>query len=439
MLTALSKSGINPRQAYSPRGGCARAIASTAPEVLISGPAGTGKSRAALEKLHFISRHYPGSRCLIVRKTRESLTESALLTFEDHVLGKGHPLSAGAQRASRKSYIYPNGSEIVVGGLKAYGRDQTAKIMSTEYDLIYPQEAIELTEDEWESLGTRLRNDRVDFAQILADTNPSYPQHWLKQRCERGQCELIESRHTDNPRLWDLGAGQWTERGAEYIARLDALTGPRKLRLRHGRWVQAEGVVYPEWDREIHLIDPFPIPEDWARLRAIDFGYTNAFVCLWGALDGDDRLFVYRQLYHTGRTVARHSQDIKRESKGESYRATLADHDAEDRATLAEHGIITRPAQKAVSVGLEKVRERLKPAGDGRPRLFVFRDCLIERDQGLGEAGLPWALEQEWDGYIWAQGRKEAPIKASDHGLDALRYMVMELDGGPRGPVIYEI
>lgn len=382
-----------------------------------------------------------------MRKTRESLTESALLTFEDHVLGSGHPLTYGPARASRKAYTYPNGSEIVVGGLKSYGKDQSAKIMSTEYDLIYCQEAIELTEAEWEDLTTRLRNDRVDFQQIIGDTNPSFPTHWLKQRCERGQCLLIESRHTDNPRLWDLQAQDWTIKGKEYLAKLDALTGPRKDRLRHGRWVQAEGVIYPEFDRSVHLVDKLPgtakrvlVSEDWRKYRAIDFGYTEPFACLWGALDGDGRLYVYRQIYHTQRTVKRHSADINEASQGEHYRASLADHDAEDRATLAENGIRTKAARKAVSRGLEKVRERLVPAGDGRPRLYILKDCLIEIDHSLGEAGLPWSLEQEFDSYIWATGKgSDKPVKEHDHGLDALRYMIMELDGGQSGPAVYEI
>ena len=206
--------------------------------------------------------------------------------------------------------------------------------------------------------------------------------------------------------------------------------------------MQAEGVVYPEWDPDVHLVDWQEIPAEWPRIRAIDFGYTNPFVCLWAALDGDGRLWVYRQIYHTERTVARHSKDIKRLSQGERYkRGTVADHDAEDRATLAENGIRTSPARKAISVGLEKVRERLKVAGDGKPRLFVLRDCLAERDQSLGEAGKPWALDQEFDAYIWAEGRAKGdqPVKEHDHGMDALRYLIMQIDGGPSGPSVYEV
>src|SRR5271165_3042864 len=129
------------------------------PEVLLSGPSGTGKSRSVLEKLHLAAERYPGMRGLIVRKTRESLTESALVTFETHVVPEGHPALAGPRRNQRHVYLYPNGSEIIVGGMRQAGKDMTQKVMSTEYDVIHCQEAIELDEGEWEKLTTRLRNN----------------------------------------------------------------------------------------------------------------------------------------------------------------------------------------------------------------------------------------------------------------------------------------
>jgi len=105
----------------------------------------------------------------------------------------------------------------------------------------------------------------LPFQQIIADTNPDTPTHWLRRRCDSGQMLLFESRHEDNPELWDRTVKRWTVRGAQYMAKLDALTGPRKDRLRYGRWVQAEGVVYNGWDRRLHLLDRFAIPADWPR------------------------------------------------------------------------------------------------------------------------------------------------------------------------------
>jgi len=423
MLAQIRQELAEP--AYSPRGACRTLQSCTLPEVLISGPAGTGKSRACLQKLHRLARTYPGSRHLIIRKTRESLSESGLFTYEHCVLGDGHPIAASVQRHYRQVYQYPNGSEIVVGGL-----DKPSKIMSTEYDTIYVQEAIELSEDGWESLTTRTRNGAMPYQQLLADANPDRPMHWLKRRCDAGLTALLDSRHEDNPRLWD--GANWTPEGKAYIARLDALTGARKERLRHGRWAQSEGVVYEGWDAVLHHIPRFEIPKSWRRFRVVDFGFTNPFVCQWWAVDDDGRMYMYREIYKTQRIVQDHAPQIKKLSEGEYIEATVCDHDAEDMATLRSCGIPTMPATKAVSQGLQAVMERLQKAKDGKPRLFILQSSLAEVDQALIEAKLPYSTDQEIDGYVWAnKASKEEPVKENDHGMDAMRYGAMYLATQP--------
>ncbi len=197
--------------------------------------------------------------------------------------------------------------------------------------------------------------------------------------------------------------------------------------------MQAEGAVYPGYNPALHLIDPFPIPADWRRFRVIDFGYTNPFVCQWWAQDNDGRLYRYRELYMTGRTVRAHAAQINALSSGEQIETTIADHDAEDRATLAEHGIFTTAAEKAITTGIQAVSERLAVAGDGRARLFFMRDALVEADDTLEERKLPTCTEEEIEGYAWpkaADGKpiKEQPVKENDHGVDALRYLAMYVD-----------
>lgn len=438
-MSATIETPTAQRFDYSPRGSAADVFYAQDPEVLLSGPAGTGKSRAILEKLFLMAQEiYPGMRALIVRKTRVSLTETALFTWENFVLPPNHPChpnSGGAHRAHRQSYRFPNGSEIVVGGM-----DRPAKIMSSEYDFIYPQEAIELEEEDWGALTTRLRNGRVPYQQIVGDTNPSYPRHWLKQRCDRGVTRLIDTRHEDNPVLHD-GKG-WTQKGVEYIAKLDNLTGAEKLRLRHGRWVQAEGAVYAEWSPAVHVVDPFPIPADWRRYWVVDFGYTNPFVCQRWAEDGDGRAYLYRETYRTKRLVEDHVRDILEDCGavgGQWDRATepkpsqiLADHDAEDRATFEKHSKMrTVAADKSVLAGIQDVASRLRPAGDGKPRLFVFRGALVDRDPDLVASSKPWCTEQEFDGYVWAdKAVKEEPVKENDHGMDCVRYLCKRLARG---------
>lgn len=301
--------------------------------------------------------------------------------------------------------------------------------MSTEFDMVYVAEATELLENDWEMLTTRLRNGVMPYQQMIADCNPSAPTHWLHRRCDDGRAKMIPSRHEDNPRLYDPDAGTWTHDGKLYIARLDRLTGVRKARLRHGQRAAAEGAVYA-FDRAVHLIDRFEIPEDWPRRIVIDFGYTNPFVAQWWAEDPDGRQYLYREIYMTRRTVSVHAQQILRLSEGEQITEILADHDAEDRATLAQAGLYTQPADKAITTGIQEVQDRLVTQGDGKPRLFIMQDCLVEKDPRLHEASLPTCTEQEFDGYVYPQGddgkpRKEAPIKANDHGMDAMRYLIL--------------
>jgi hypothetical protein len=378
--------------------------------------------------MHAAALRWPGMRGLIVRKTRESLNESALVTYEQHVLPPGSPICQGAARNSRHIYVYPEvdgrKSEIVVGGLTQSGVDQKQRIMSTEFDKIYVQEVIELLESDWEKLSTRLRNGVMPYQQIIGDTNPGAPQHWIKRREKTGKLLLIPSKHTDNPIYWDQVKKEWTEKGKAYIARLMNLSGVERERLYEGKWVSTEGAVYKEWDRRIHEIEPFPIPDSWRRVRAIDFGFTNPFCCLWGAIDHDGRLYIYRQLYRTKRTVKVHAKVIEEASEGENIAYTVCDWDAEDRATLRECRIPNVNASKAIRRGIQYVEERLKIQGDGKPRLFVFKNSLIERDPELWDAKKPTCLSDEMDVYAFPPGvdgknLKELPIDDNNHACFA--------------------
>jgi phage terminase large subunit len=382
-----------------------------------------------LEKVHLFMLKYPRSRGLIVRKTRASMTESVLVTFEARVVLAGCNINNQSRR-NRAAYDYDNGSTLVVGGM-----DNPDRIMSTDYDIIAVFEATELNEDDWEKLTTRLRNSVAPYQQIIGDCNPSSPSHWLKRRADRGQLEVYNSRHMDNPMLWDAEAGRWTERGAQYIQRLQTLTGHRRARLLDGRWAAAEGLVYPEFDPATHVVKSMPAGwEAWPKLRAIDFGYVHPFVCSWWAVDPDGRMWCYREIYHSKRTVADHSRQINRLSEGETYVATVTDHDAEDRATLAAAGIHSVPAAKEHRTGRDAMHARLNVQHDGKPRILWLDNCTVEVDQNLYSSKRPTSTVAEFDSFVYPKGQdgkadREEPVKQFDDGLDAARYAVMYYDG----------
>lgn len=432
---------------YRGRGAARALMACRDKEVLLSGPAGTGKSRACLEKLNVAALKYPGFRGLIVRQVRDTLSSTALETFDKFVIPELTATRAviykGASGRKPARYEYNNGSEIWLAGL-----DKPSKIMSSEFDMIYIQEATEVTVNGWESLTTRLRSSLMPYRQLIADCNPDSNTHWLNLRCEEGLTTKIESRHEDNPTLANDDGG-WTELGAEYIATLDRLTGHRKARLRHGQWAAAEGVIWESFDSKRHVIDSFPIPEDWPRFWTVDFGMVHPFVWQAWAVDGDGRFYRYHEIHMSGRIVEDHAQKImdvvcpgstydaqtKKRTGGKwsepKPQVIICDHDAEDRETLHRHlGLTTTAADKRVKPGLDAVEARFRDN-----RLFFLRKALVERDPKAVTERRPLSTEQEIGGYVW-DVNKEAPVKEHDDGCDATRYGVSHFDLKGTGDVL---
>lgn len=439
--------------AYSPYGALRDLWYCKDPEVMVAGPYETGKTFGCLQKLNALLWKYPKARGLMVRKSYKTLIPSALASYYNKVqpYPPGHPrCPVEVYGGGKPDWInYPNGSQLILGGL-----DIPEKVLSSEYDFIFVPQAEELSLHDWEQLGSRCtgRAGNAPYSQMIGDCNPDVPTHWI---LNRERLTVLHSRHTDNPTLFERdehgelildedGKPTPTKQGRRTIETLQNLTGVRYKRGYLGMWVAAEGQVYEEFDATVHVVDNFEIPPTWRRYRAFDFGYTHPFTCQWWAEDHDGSLYLYREIYYSNRTVRDHVEGtperkgVKAWSEGEEYVANICDWDAEDKATLEEHGIKTTNADKRMTVGIEKVQERLKIRKNGKPRLYIFRDSLVEEDERLALRYQPTSTVEEFPGYVWrdlGEGREqtskdETPIRTADHGMDALRYMVMYLDGG---------
>lgn len=425
-------------QTYEPRGAARDLLKAREGSVVISGPAGTGKSLAALYKVHLTAMLAPGSRQVILRQTHASLTTSTLVTFERQVVASA--MAAGDVKwfggSGRKppAYEYANGSVVLVGGL-----DQPGKFLSTEYDRITIDEANQVSVAAYETLITRLRGRGGTYRQIVLACNPDHPEHWIMKKVHAGDLRILYSVHEDNPYL--IGKdGTRTPDGEDYLGRLDALSGVRRLRYRDGVWAAAEGLVFDDWRDSTNILDPFEIPKSWPLFLTVDFGFSNPFVCQWWRVDSDGRMYLTREIHQTQVLVEDHARRIRSilDENAETEPAPFAvvcDHDAEDRATLTRHlKLPTVAAKKGVSRGIQLTQARMRPAGDGRPRLFVVRDALLGRDLTAEAQSRPRGFLGEVNGYVWETVRgsdgipKEVPVKLNDHSMDAGRYAVAHLD-----------
>jgi phage terminase large subunit len=469
-----------------PRGASLALMSCRVREVVLDGPAGTGKSHGCLTKFLLAALKYPGMRALFVRQTAESLRDSTMVEWRDTVaaaaIAAGTCVFYSGSATEAHGYRFANGSRISMGGM-----DKPSKIMSRQYDMIFVDECTELSLDAWQALLTRLRHGRMPYRQIIGACNPDAPTHWLQLRADAGQVTMLHSRHWENPRWYDHiptpdradGEIEWhdgkayrlTPAGVEYIHDvLGSLSGITRLRMLDGLWCAADGIVYENWNPAIHVVDPFPIPEEWPRYWVVDFGYRNPTCVQWWAESPDGQLVMYREIYYRGRLVEDHARQMLRlvtepvqppgpdsvwseeelatdavdpAASIEAGRrvwteprpqAVICDHDAEDRATLHKYlRMGSTAARKTVKRGIEAVESRLKPDARGVPGLVLQRGSLVERDESLVRAGKPACTEEEIPRYVWmppVNGRspKEEPLKENDHGADDVRYIVAHRD-----------
>lgn len=433
------------KKAWKPtfRGASLEAQAIRDHEWMLAGPAETSKTWAACWRLDTELRNQPGAAATMLRKVGNDMVGTVLRTYETLALPRGGVQVFGGKRP--EWYEYDNGSVLFVGGL-----DRPGKILSGERDWIYVNQAEQLTLDDWEHLVHRAtgRGARTDHPMVFGDCNPDAPTHWIRHRAG---LKVLESRHEDNPALYTDG-GELTAQGERTMAVLDTLTGVRLERLRWGRWVAAEGVVYDGFDRRLHVIRREAMPKIRRWVGSIDWGYANPSVFgLWGC-DDDDRLYLVKEIYRTQRLAVDFAADIKallaglgirlrnvamagQEDGSRVIEAIVADHDAEDRATIHREGVLTIPAVKEIGAGIQKVQARLRTAGDGKPRIFFVEDSLVDEDAELAGKHLPTRTVDELEVYSWpkaADGRplKEVPVDMNNHGCDQMRYVVEYVDRG---------
>lgn len=385
------------------RGAAADLFRLKSPEILIEGPAGTGKTTAVCLRCLQLAERFPGARLLLVRKTRASMTQSVLVTLES----VDFPRSAVA-RDHRASYRLAGGSEIVVAGM-----DNADRIMSAQYDVVAAFEATELTVDDWEKLLTRLRNNVMPWQQAVADCNPSAPSHWLNARAASGAMRRLRSAHRDNPSLWD-GRG-WTSQGAEYLRRLEGLTGVRRQRLLDGVWAAAEGLVYPDLSAATFSGEA---PAGVARVAAgIDWGYTDPTAVLVGVVGHDGVMRVVEEVYETGMALDLLSVRIRQIAARWRVETFWCDPARADLiAQLRRLDAPARPNQvRQVETGIAMVQQRL-----ARGLLLVGEQCVCTLREA---AGYQYALDR-------GGRQKSTPIDAENHAMDALRYLISGVDYG---------
>ena len=401
---------------FAPRGAVKALWTTRDPETMVAGPAETGKTYGCLHWLDALAWKYPGMQAAIVRKTYQSAVASVVQTYERKVLGATSPVRAyGGDRP--QWYDYPNGSRVWVGGM-----DNPGKVLSSERDIVYANQAEELTLDDWETLRTRAtgRAGNMPYARSVGDCNPGPPQHWILQRERAGRLTVLHSRHEDNPALYD-DAGHLTDQGRTTLAVLDSLTGVRHQRLRLGLWVSAEGTVYDL--QEAHLGDDLFQPDKPTQLAVDPSNGSGPYAALVLQQVGT-RVLVVGEFYRVGGM----DEDLRDWLLASPYYARLttaicdpAKPDTIKRLrAMLQVPVRAKEGKKDITAQIAAVKS------------LLVADPVTKTPALCVDRGRCPMLVDEFSQYVWARplasapdrNVSETPVDANNHCLDALAYWV---------------
>ena len=414
-------------------------------EVLYGGSAGGGKSYAMLaDPLRYMG--HPSFSGLLLRHTTEELRE--LVWKSQEIYPK---IWKGIKWSERKmQWVAPSGARLWMSYLDR--DDDVLRYQGLAFSWIGFDELTQwATPFAWNYMRSRLRTASSDLPIYMrATTNPGGPGHgWVKKmfidpapygktfdatnietgevlkypagHSKAGQAlfkrKFIPARLSDNPYL---------SREGDYEAMLLSLPEQQRRQLLEGDWDIKEGAAFTEFNRDIHVVEPFHIPNNWVKFRSCDYGYGSYSGVLWFAVSPSEQLIVYRELY-VSKVLATDLADMINELEAEDGNmkygvldSSLWHKRGDTGPSLAEQMIMRgcrfRPSDRSKGSrvsGKNEIHRRLQvDEYTEEPRIVFFDTCTNMVSQ------LP-AIPLD------KKNPEDVDTRAEDHLYDALRYGIM--------------
>ncbi len=360
-------------------------FSSKARYVAYGGARGGGKSWAARVKAVLLAADNNGIQILFLRRHLNELRENHIYPLL-RLLGKN-----AEYKASTREFIFLNGSRIVMGYLA--NETDVLQYQGQSYDVIFMEEATQFTEFQFQALTECNRSsgmcEKMFYPRMYFTCNPGGVGHeWVKRlfidriykNSEREEdYSFIRSGVYDNPFL--------LKNSPDYVRSLENLPEKRREAMLLGNWDIYEGQYFSEFSRDIHVLFPFSITDDFKRYVSIDYG-LDMFCALWIAVDASGRCFVYREVYEKNIIISEAAEIIKKLSEGERINMYFAPPDLFSRRQetgksavniFSEHGLVFYKTDNNRVNGWYALKEFLTPkediTGEKKPRLMIFENC----------------------------------------------------------------
>jgi len=413
-------------------------LAASEREVFYGGARGGGKSYAMLvDPLRYCSKAQ--HRALLIRRTMPELRD--LIQKSQLLYSKAFP---GAKwREQEKEWRFPSGAKIEFG----YAENMTdvLRYQGQSYTWIGIDELPQYpSPDIYNFLRSSLRSVDPEIPVYLRATgNPgNIGSQWVREM-------FVEPAEPNS--AFDVGID--TPNGKKYITRrfipaklqdnpylmqtddyyimLASLPEVQRKQFLDGDWDAYEDSAFPEFSKTTHVVEPFEIPRSWYKFRAADWGYSSPACVLWFAIDYDNNIWIYRELYTKKVTADYFARQVLTLEKGEyihygvldvSTWAKRGDVGPSIAETMIQQGCRWRPSDRSPKSrinGKLEVHKRLRVGEDKVPGIRIFKNCRnLIRTLGT----LPTDDKNPED----------VDTNAEDHAYDALRYGCMSRPTHPK-------
>lgn len=363
------------------------------------GARGGGKSWSVRQKSKLMCIRYPGIRVLIVRQTYKELTNNHINILRPELVPE-----YARYNNTDKVFTFHNGSTITFMYCRNDG--DLSGLQGTEYDVIFIDEATNLTEYQIKAITACMRGTNNFPKRCYMTCNPGGPGHqyikriFVDKRYEPGEYpdeyEFIQALVDDNIALM--------ESQPEYKRQLEAL--PPKIREAwlHGSWDIYEGQFFEDFiDNEegyqtrqwTHVIEPFEPPAHWKIYHSYDFGYAKPASLGWWAVDEEGVVYRIMEYYfwngnpNEGAKLTPDQQfqkirEIERTHpwlKGKNITGpadpSIWDESRGDSVAdaAAKHQVYFTPGDNNRIAGWMQMHYRMQFDENGYPMMYVFRNC----------------------------------------------------------------
>ena len=421
---------------------------------------GTGKTTVSREEIYKHIFLTPNANILVAAQVQAQYEQTIKRELEADI-----PAAFVKYVNTQKQYIdFINGARVMFRPL-----DDPDKLRSLNLTMFVILEASETNGDSFQQLKTRLRNMNAAVIEVGADGKPIM-EHTdngtlvpkVKAKWQRGIIEsnpgagwirsevlfVSEEVHKHGTAIADFKvpddikdpaiSSHVTSTDCNKYLPKDFIAQNIKnkpqwwiARFIYSSFEYAEGLVYPS---AMHNIIPaFQIPPDWKRIVAADYGLSDDFVYLFGAIDEPHgMLYIYKEIRTNNKNIEQLSDlfnqgcedipigmmytqpllDPKSGAKRDYNKKTLYDH-------FADYGIYFQPGHIQVDARVFRVNTYLE---SGRLKIM---DCCTDLVEELRDYKFP-------DRKLGISDRAaQKPVDKNNHGINPLEWICMALPADP--------